>query len=55
MEDSSIVELYWQRDEQAITQTAAKYGLTENHVMVILSRTRKKLKALLVKEGLYLE
>lgn len=30
---------------------AARYSLTENHVMVILSRTRKKLKAHLLKEG----
>lgn len=40
---------------ESVAAIAAKYGLTENHVMVILSRTRKKLKALLVKEGLYLE
>lgn len=26
MEDHSIVDLYWQRDEQAIAATAAKYG-----------------------------
>ncbi len=26
MEDKSIVELYWQRSEQAISETAAKYG-----------------------------
>lgn len=26
MEDKSIVELYWARDEQAISETAAKYG-----------------------------
>lgn len=30
---------------------AKRYGLSENHVMVILSRTRKKLKAHLLKEG----
>lgn len=30
---------------------AARYRLTENHVMVLLSRTRKKLKAYLIKEG----
>ena len=30
---------------------AERYGLTENNVMVILSRTRKKLKLKLVKEG----
>ena len=26
MEDRMIVELYWQRDESAISATAAKYG-----------------------------
>lgn len=26
MEDSQIVSLYWERDEQALTETAAKYG-----------------------------
>ena len=26
MEDDRIVNLYWQRDERAITETAAKYG-----------------------------
>ena len=30
---------------------ARRYGLSENHVMVILSRTRKKLKAHLLREG----
>ena len=26
MEDKKIVELFWQRDERAITAAAAKYG-----------------------------
>ena len=26
MEDKKIVELYWQRNEAAITETSAKYG-----------------------------
>ena len=26
MEDSSIVALFWARDEQALTETTAKYG-----------------------------
>ena len=26
MEDERIIEMYWQRQEQAITETAAKYG-----------------------------
>ena len=36
---------------ESVAAIAARYGLTENNVMVILSRTRKKLKALLIKEG----
>lgn len=32
-------------------EIARRYGLTENHVMVMLSRTRKKLRAYLLKEG----
>jgi hypothetical protein len=26
VEDKYIVDLYWERDEKAITETAAKYG-----------------------------
>ena len=26
MDDKSIIELYWQRDEEAIRQTQLKYG-----------------------------
>ena len=26
MEDKKIVDLYWQRNEEAIPETAAKYG-----------------------------
>ena len=40
---------------ESITQIAQKCSLTENNVMVILSRTRKKLKAHLVKEGFFSE
>ena len=36
---------------EPVTMIAGRYGLTENNVMVILSRTRKKLKARLLKEG----
>lgn len=35
-----------------VKDIAKRYGLTENNVMVILSRTRKKLKHDLIKEGL---
>ena len=34
-----------------VKEIAAKYALTENNVMVILSRTRKQLKSKLMKEG----
>lgn len=35
----------------SVAEIAVRYGLTENHVMVILSRVRKKLKIHLQKEG----
>ncbi len=35
---------------EPVAEIARRYGLTENNVMVILSRTRKKLKAHLLKE-----
>ncbi len=36
---------------EPVAEIAKRYGLTENNVMVILSRTRRKLKAHLLKEG----
>lgn len=36
---------------ETAAEIAARFGLSENHVMVILSRTRKKLKLQLQKEG----
>lgn len=36
---------------EPVAVIAQRYALTDNHVMVILSRTRKKLKVHLVKEG----
>ena len=36
---------------ESVADIAKRYGLSENNVMVILSRTRKKLKAHLLKEG----
>lgn len=36
---------------EPVADIAKRYGLTENNVMVILSRTRRKLKANLLKEG----
>ena len=35
----------------SVSDIAVRYGLSENNVMVILSRTRKKLKKLLTEEG----
>lgn len=40
---------------ESVAAIAKRYGLTENNVMVILSRTRKKLKAHLIKEGYFNE
>lgn len=37
---------------ESVREIAKRYQLTENNVMVILSRTRKKLKQYLIKEGL---
>lgn len=36
---------------ETAAEIAARFGITENHVLVILSRTRKKLKLQLQKEG----
>ena len=36
---------------EPVAEIAKRYGLTDNNVMVILSRTRKKLKTHLIKEG----
>lgn len=36
---------------ESVAGIAERYGLSENHVAVILSRTRRKLKTLLLKEG----
>lgn len=36
---------------ESVAAIAKRYGLTENNVMVLLSRTRKKLKLVLTKEG----
>lgn len=36
---------------EPVSEIAKRYGLTENHIMVILSRVRKKLKIYLEKEG----
>lgn len=37
---------------ESVGSIAARYHLTDNHVTVILSRTRKKLKKYLIREGL---
>ena len=40
---------------ESIATIAKRYGMTENSVMVVLSRTRKKLKAHLEREGYFSE
>ena len=42
-------------DREPVAEIAKRYGLTDNNVMVILSRTRKKLKVHLIKEGFFSE
>ncbi len=37
----------------SVSSIAERYGMTENYVMVMLNRTRKKLKKRLSKEGFY--
>ncbi|MDD6204278.1 MAG: sigma-70 family RNA polymerase sigma factor [Firmicutes bacterium] len=44
-----LVRRYFFAD--SVPDIAKRYGLTQNNVMVILSRTRRKLKAELLKEG----
>lgn len=48
-EGNVLVRRYFFAESAA--EIAGRYGLTENHVMVILSRTRKKLREHLIKEG----
>ena len=38
---------------ESVADIANRYGMNENNAMVILSRTRKKLKGILIKEGFY--
>ena len=40
---------------EPVSMIAKRYHMTDNHVMVALSRTRKKLKAHLEKEGYFSE
>ncbi len=40
---------------EPVSTIAKRYGMTDNNVMVVLSRTRKKLKAQLEKEGYFSE
>ena len=49
--DSNVfVRRYFFTD--SVKEISTRYGLTENNIMVILSRTRKKLKIYLIEEGL---
>ncbi len=60
LEDRQIIDLYWQRDgnvfvrrcffAEPIAAIAKRYELCDGHVSVILNRTRKKLRAYLMKE-----
>ncbi len=46
-----FLKRYWYM--MSIAEIAAEHGVTENHVSVILMRTRKKLKAVLEKEEFF--
>ena len=52
-EGNVFVRRYFFTD--SVAAIAKRYGLSENNVMVILSRTRKKLKIQLIKEGYFHE
>jgi RNA polymerase sigma-70 factor (ECF subfamily) len=41
MDDSIIIDLYWQRDENAITQTDLKYGSFCHSVVINILSVRK--------------
>ncbi len=41
MDDASIIELYFERNEQAISETAAKYGRTCSGVALRILRSRE--------------
>ena len=54
MDDQKIIELFWARNEDAIAEIAARYGITESKVKMQLSRTRAKLRTYLEQEGIQL-
>lgn len=54
MDDRKIVELYWARQERAISETEKKYGKYCRSIKTQLYRTRNKLKLFLEKEGVAL-
>ena len=41
MEDSEIIELYWQRNERAIGETAAKYGRKLNQIAYNVTKNQE--------------
>lgn len=51
MDDLRIIELYFDRNEQAIREIAKRYSFTESKVKNMLFYTRNKLKDYLIKEG----
>lgn len=65
MEDERIIQLFWERKEDAIEELNQKYGesvsdlarlfqISNHNVTVRLSRIREKLKIHLKKEGIWL-
>ena len=52
-EGNVFVRCYFFMEPVAVI--AKRYRMTENHVMVMLSRARKKLKKYLIKEGYHIE
>ena len=63
MEDEKIIDLYWERKDEAIMETQAAYGrqlqtiaqrynMSESKVKTRLHRIREKLRVYLMQEGI---
>ena len=53
MDDKKIIEMYWERDEDAIRETSAKYGKTLHlYLPIIFFQVMKTVKNVLTIPGL---
>lgn len=51
MEDSKIVQLYWDRNTDSIAEIAVQYQMKENAVSMALNRIRVQLHNYLIERG----